>query len=70
LNLRIDGSPNSPPHDRLLSRGQAARYLGVSTSTIYYWAYHGRLPYVATLGGHMRFSIGDLDVMAAQRLHR
>jgi excisionase family DNA binding protein len=56
---RLHG-PVGPP-ERLLSRGQAARYLGVPASTIYGWARSGRLRSSVTLGGHLRFAPADLD---------
>ena len=52
---------SSPLPEKLLSRAEAARYLGVPVSTIYHWAKTGRLPCQVTLGGHLRFSRADLD---------
>lgn len=49
------------PTEKLLSRAEAARYLGLPVSTIYHWAKIGRLPYRVTLGGHLRFARADLD---------
>ncbi|MGH9124407.1 MAG: helix-turn-helix domain-containing protein [Acidimicrobiales bacterium] len=50
-----------PPAEKLLSRGEAARYVGLPVYTVYQWARTGRLPYKVTLGGHLRFSRSDLD---------
>jgi excisionase family DNA binding protein len=47
--------------EKLLSRAEAARYLGVPVSTIYHWAKTGRLACQMTLGGHLRFARSDLD---------
>jgi excisionase family DNA binding protein len=46
-----------------LSRGEAARRLGVPPRTIQEWARHGKLPCVRTLGGHRRFSAHDIDAL-------
>jgi excisionase family DNA binding protein len=61
------GSAVSVPDQRYLTRGEAAAYLGVPVSTIYQWARTGRLACVVTLGGHLRFSLADLDAAAAPR---
>jgi excisionase family DNA binding protein len=50
--------------DRYLSRGQAARYLGVPALKLYEWARQGRLRHRLTLGGHLRFRVGDLDALS------
>jgi excisionase family DNA binding protein len=55
------GAPVGLPTERLLSRGQAARYLAVPASTIYGWAKSGRLRSSVTLGGHLRFARADLE---------
>ena len=44
-----------------MTLGQAAKYLGVSESTMRKWASEGRLPAFSTPGGHRRFRTGDLD---------
>lgn len=59
-------SPAEPPVT-YYSRSEAARYLGVPVSTIYHWARTGRLPYISTLGGHMRFSRPSLDAVNVRR---
>ncbi len=55
------------PTEPYFSRSEAARYLGVPVSTIYHWARIRRLPFILTLGGHMRFSQSDLDVVNIRR---
>lgn len=52
--------------ERYLSRGEAARRLGVPPRTIQEWARHGKLPCIRTLGGHRRFSARDIDALAEQ----
>ena len=55
---------SSLPEDKYLSRGEAARHLGVPPRTIQQWAKEGRIPYIRTFGGHRRFSARDLDALA------
>jgi excisionase family DNA binding protein len=61
----LDRHAMGPPEERLLPRGEAARYLDVPVSTIYGWAKSGRLRHTATLGGHLRFARSDLDAAKA-----
>jgi excisionase family DNA binding protein len=62
------------PEVRYLSRGEAARRLGVAPRTIQQWAKDGRIPCIRTFGGHRRFSVEDLDtigqVIKSQRSRR
>lgn len=56
--------PTVPPRGadvEWLTLGQAAKYLGVSDSTVRKWADAGRLAAFATPGGHRRFRRADLD---------
>ncbi|MFP5224491.1 MAG: helix-turn-helix domain-containing protein [Actinomycetota bacterium] len=41
--------------DRYLRTAEVARRLQVSPKTIARWAKEGKLPYLATLGGHRRY---------------
>ena len=50
--------------NKFLSRGEAARRLGVPPRTIHRWACDGKLPCVRTFGGHRRFAVADIDAMA------
>ena len=47
-----------------LSRGEAARRLGVPPRTIQQWARDGKIPCIRTFGGHRRFAAHDLDAAA------
>lgn len=62
-----DTASVAPPAEKLLSRGEAARYVGVSVNTVYQWARSGRLPYKVTLGGHLRFARSDLDAALVRK---
>ncbi|HEX3542717.1 MAG TPA: helix-turn-helix domain-containing protein [Acidimicrobiales bacterium] len=49
--------------DTYLSRGEAARRLGVPPRTIQQWARDGKIPCIRTFGGHRRFAAKDLDAL-------
>lgn len=44
-----------PRRERYLRTSEVAIKLQVSPKTVSRWAKEGRLPYLATLGGHRRF---------------
>lgn len=46
---------------KLLTRVQAAEYLGVSASTLARWAMNGVGPSYAKLGNQVRYSVSVLD---------
>ncbi|RMD49632.1 MAG: helix-turn-helix domain-containing protein, partial [Candidatus Thermofonsia bacterium] len=50
-----------------LTLSQAARILGVHTTTLRRWADNGDIPYLLTPGGHRRFSLQDVEQFAANR---
>jgi excisionase family DNA binding protein len=50
-----------------LTLSQAARKLGVHTTTLRRWADNGDIPYLLTPGGHRRFSLPDVEQFAANR---
>jgi len=64
---RKPAEPRPVPEKGLLSRREAAQYLGVPVSAIYYWTQAGRLPHARTLGGHFRYDRSDLDALRAKR---
>ena len=51
------------PRERFLRTSEVATMLQVSPKTIARWAKEGRLPYLATLGGHRRFPAAAIDQM-------
>ena len=49
------GDSQMPRRERYLRTSEVAHQLQVSPKTVARWAKEGRLPYLATLGGHRRF---------------
>lgn len=43
-----------------VSTGFAAKYLGVSDTSLRHWAKEGRIAYVITPGGHFRYFLPDV----------
>lgn len=52
------------PRERYLKTAEVAMKLQVSPKTVARWAKEGRLPYLATLGGHRRFPVSAIDRLA------
>jgi excisionase family DNA binding protein len=50
-----------PRRERYLRTSEVAMMLQVSPKTVARWAKEGRLPYLATLGGHRRFPASAID---------
>lgn len=49
------------PRERYLKTAEVAMQLQVSPKTVARWAKEGRLPYLATLGGHRRFPSSAIE---------
>lgn len=49
-----------PPTEKLLTPGEVAGLFGVDPKTVTRWAKAGRLSAIRTLGGHRRFSAGEV----------
>lgn len=47
--------------EKFLRTSEVAQRLQVSPKTVARWAKEGRLPYLATLGGHRRFPEKHID---------
>ena len=57
-----------PRREKYLRTAEVAMRLQVSPKTVARWAKEGRLPYLATLGGHRRFpeaAIQTLEISLA-----
>ncbi len=52
--------------ERYLRTAEVAHLLQVSPKTVARWAKEGRLPYLATLGGHRRFPASVIDELVLQ----
>ncbi|MBI4560499.1 MAG: helix-turn-helix domain-containing protein [Candidatus Rokubacteria bacterium] len=59
-HVKRSGGPPEGVKSRYLSRGEVARLFEVSPATIARWAREGRLPHVATLGGHRRYRADEI----------
>jgi excisionase family DNA binding protein len=57
---RIQVIDGRPADDEILSTGDVARLLDVSTKTVARWATVEGLPFMRTLGGHRRFRWADV----------
>ncbi len=53
----------APQSERLLTRSEVARILGVSPTTVTRWAREGRLACRITLGGHHRFAASLIETV-------
>lgn len=49
---------------RLIRPGEAARMLGVDTTTLWRWAIDGKLPSRRTVGGQRRYRRADVLALA------
>ena len=58
-----------PRREQFLRTAEVATRLQVSPKTVARWAKEGRLPYLATLGGHRRFPASAIDQLV-ERLTR
>jgi excisionase family DNA binding protein len=52
-----------PRRERYLRTSEVAMKLQVSPKTVARWAKEGRLPYLATLGGHRRFPASAIEAL-------
>jgi excisionase family DNA binding protein len=56
----VDRRPESR-RSPLLRRSEVAEMLGVTPNTVSRWAREGKLPSVATLGGHRRYEVDVVE---------
>jgi excisionase family DNA binding protein len=52
---RLKAIKSPPEDDAVLSSGDVARLLNVTTKTVWRWETTGRLPSTRTIGGHRRY---------------
>jgi len=61
--------PGKDPQKTMLSRKEAAEYLGISANTLAVWASTGRYDLKFTkMGRAVRYRLSDLDSFIEQRL--
>ena len=56
--------PSAEERERFLLPAEAARMLGVATSTLRRWAEEGKLQSGSTIGGHRRYRESDISRLA------
>jgi excisionase family DNA binding protein len=56
--------PSTDERERFLLPAEAARMLGVATSTLRRWAEEGKLQSGSTIGGHRRYRESDISRLA------
>jgi len=55
------------PKRDYLTVSEVAEMFHVSSKTVVRWANDGKLPYMATLGGHRRFPRGPIEALVADQ---
>lgn len=58
---------HSKPKREYLTVSEVADLFHVSSKTVVRWANDGRLPYMATLGGHRRFPRGPIEGLVSDQ---
>jgi excisionase family DNA binding protein len=59
--------PKPKPKRDYLTVSEVADLFHVSSKTVVRWANDGKLPYMATLGGHRRFPRGPIEALVADQ---
>ena len=62
-------APKPKPKRDYLTVSEVADLFHVSSKTVVRWANDGRLPYMATLGGHRRFPRDRIEALVVEQ-HR
>ncbi|HVM02375.1 MAG TPA: helix-turn-helix domain-containing protein [Acidimicrobiales bacterium] len=60
-------TPRQKPKRDYLTVSEVADLFHVSSKTVVRWANDGKLPYMATLGGHRRFPRGPIEALVADQ---
>lgn len=60
-----DPAPRLKPRRDYLTVSEVADLFHVSSKTVVRWANDGKLPYMATLGGHRRFPRSPIEALVA-----
>lgn len=61
----VRDEPVEPRAERFLLPSEAARLLGVATSTLRRWAEEGKLHSGTTIGGHRRYRESEISRLAS-----
>jgi excisionase family DNA binding protein len=63
--IHIDQQISRPKEEYPLTVREAAKYLGVSTQTVYLWVERKQIPYLRVMGRNIRFLKSDLETFRA-----
>jgi excisionase family DNA binding protein len=63
--IYIDQQISRPKEEYPLTVREAAKYLGVSTQTVYLWVERKQIPHLRVMGRNIRFLKSDLDSFRA-----
>ena len=55
----------TPPEEYPLTVREAAKYLGVSSQTVYLWVERKQIPHLRVMGRNIRFLKSDLETFRA-----
>ena len=61
----LEADLSAPPEEYPLTVKQAAKYLGVSTQTVYLWVERKQIPHLRVMGRNIRFLKSDLETFRA-----
>lgn len=67
VRLRVMDEPRRPSMGGLMTRPEAASFLGVSVSSLAHWSCHGKGPARMLIGRRTYYSIADLDTWLRSR---
>jgi excisionase family DNA binding protein len=63
--IHIDQQISRPKEEYPLTVREAAKYLGVSTQTVYLWVERKQIPHLRVMGRNIRFLKSDLETFRA-----
>jgi excisionase family DNA binding protein len=63
--IYIDQQISRPKEEYPLTVREAAKYLGVSTQTVYLWVERKQIPHLRVMGRNIRFLKSDLETFRA-----
>ena len=64
--LALSQPARTPDRELPVTVKEAARFLGVSTQTVYLWVERKQIPHLRVMGRNIRFLKSDLETLRAQ----